>query len=83
MRLAPLVAVLFQDPAGEDAWLTHVDKACTASRYGIRLAAAAPILALLAVVDSVSWLVSFCVDLAMGAALVAVLSVGRSKQPKE
>ncbi|MEZ6038034.1 MAG: hypothetical protein R3F29_11165 [Planctomycetota bacterium] len=36
----PLVAVLFQDPAGEDAWLTHVDKACTASRYGIRLAAA-------------------------------------------
>ena len=30
----------------------------------IRLAAAAPILALLAVVDSVSWLVSFCVDLA-------------------
>ena len=31
----------------------------------IRLAAAAPILALLAVVDSVSWLVSFCVDLAV------------------
>lgn len=49
----------------------------------VRLAAAAPILALLAVVDSVSWLVSFCVDLAMGAALVAVLALGRSKQPKE
>ena len=38
---------------------------------------------LLAVVDSVSWLVSFCVDLAMGAALVAVLTLGRSKQPRE
>ena len=43
----------------------------------IRLAVAAPILALLAVVDSVSWIISFCVDLAMGAALVAILSVGR------
>ncbi len=49
----------------------------------IRLAVAAPILALLAVVDSVSWLVSFCADLAMGAALVAVLTLGRGKQTKE
>ena len=48
----------------------------------IRIAAAAPILALLAVVDSVSWIVSFCVDLAIGTVLVAVLTLGRSSSKK-
>ncbi|MCK2097723.1 hypothetical protein [Thauera aromatica] len=45
-----------------------------------RLAAATPILLLISVLDSVSWLVSFCIDLVLGAALVAVLSIGRSKK---
>lgn len=48
----------------------------------IRLAAAVPILALLAVVDSVSWIVSFGVDLAIGTVLVAVLTLGRSSSKK-
>lgn len=43
----------------------------------IRLLAATPLLVLLAILDSVSWIISFCIDLALGAALIAVFTIGR------